>query len=248
MSPQGFDEFYARTFTKVLAVTIMATGNRFEAEDAVQDGYLAALRRWEKVGDYERPEAWVLKVAIRRLWRSRRRHRRKDHPLELTVSPQATPEETANGREVLGALANLPVDVRIAIVNCAVLGWTQAELAEVLDVPRNTIANRIFRGRATLRMQLGLVGQLPGGRDALVAAPRLAANFAVPDDDPVDAMLVRAERWLRAGLETEPEAAERIRERVARHAAAASGRQWRHPWRAIGRWKAGRTRGRQDHG
>jgi len=248
MSPQGFDEFYTRTFSKVLSVAIMASGSRFEAEDAVQDGYLAALRRWDQVGGYERPEAWVLKVALRRLWRSRRRRRREDQPLELTVPPQATPDETAHAREVLGALASLPADARIAIVTCAVLGWTQAELAEVLNVPRNTIGNRIFRGRAMLRARLGLVGQLPGERDALVAAPRLAAQFAVPDDDTVDAMLMRAERWLRAGLEAEPETAEWIREQVARQAAAASGRQWRHPWRAIGRWTAGRTRGGQHGG
>jgi RNA polymerase sigma factor (sigma-70 family) len=247
MSPQGFDEFYARTFAKVLSVAIMASGSQAEAEDAVQDGYLAALRRWDEVGGYEKPEAWVLKVAMRRLWRSRRAHRRKDQQLELTVPPQATPDETASAREVLGALASLPADVRIAIVACAVLGWTQAELAEVLDVPRNTIANRIYRGRAMLRLQLGLAGQLPGERDALVAAPRLAAHFVVPDEDPMDAMLVRAERWLRAGIEAEPETAEWIREQVAAEAAAAPGRVWRRPWRLIGHWPGGRKRGGQ-HG
>ena len=105
MNPQGFDEFYARTFSKVLSVAVMASGSRFEAEDAVQDGYLAALRRWDQVGGYERPEAWVLKVALRQLWRSRRRRQREDQPLELTVPPQATPDETAHAREVLGALS-----------------------------------------------------------------------------------------------------------------------------------------------
>jgi RNA polymerase sigma-70 factor (ECF subfamily) len=252
MSPQGFDEFYTRTFTKVLSVATMASGSRFEAEDAVQEGYLAAFRRWDLVGGYERPEAWVLKVALRQLVRSRHRHRRQDQPLELTVPPQATPDETAYAREVLGALASLPADVRIAMVTCAVFGWTQEEFAEALDVSRNTIANRIFRGRVILRMKFGLVGQLPGGRDALVPAPQLAAHFAVPDDDPVDAMLVRAERWLRAGLEAEPETAERIaewiREQVAPQATAAPGRPWRRPWGAIGRWTAGRTRGGQHHG
>jgi RNA polymerase sigma factor (sigma-70 family) len=246
LSPQGFDEFYARTFNKVRSVVIMADGSRFEAEDAVQEGYLAALRRWDQVGGYEKPEAWVIKVALRWLRRSRRR--RDDQPLELTVPPQATPDETAHAREVLGALAGLPADVRIAIVTCAVLGWTQPELAGVLGKRRNTIANRIYRGRLMLQAQLGLVGQFPGERDALVAAARVAAQFAVPDDDPVDAMLVRAERWLRASLEAEPETAERIREQVARQAAAAPGRRWRHPWRAIGRRTAGRTRGQRHRG
>ena len=96
LSDDGFAEFYQRTFAQVLSTTIMASGHRGDAEDAVQEAYVIALRRWP---------------------------------------------------EVLGALATLPPPVRIALVMCAVLGWTQAEVAEVLQVPRNTIANRIFRGR-----------------------------------------------------------------------------------------------------
>ena len=235
MNPQGFDEFYTKTFARVLSVVIMASGSRLEAEDAVQDGYLSALRHWEQVGGYEQPDAWVIKVALRRLWRSRRAHQRKRQPLELTVPPQAAPDETAHAREVLSALAGLPADVRIAMITCSVLGWTQAELAEVLDVPRNTIANRIFRGRAMLRVQLGLAGTLVGEQDALVAAPRRAEWSVVPDDDPVDGLLLQAERWLRAAVEAEPETAEWIMEQVTRQAAAPPSR-WRHPGRTVSRW------------
>ena len=128
----------------------------------------------------------------------------------MAVPPDATPEETAYAREVLGALATLPPPVRIAMVMCAVLGWTQAEVAEVLGVPRNTIANRIFRGRAKLAAQLGLTGQVTGVRDPLVPSQGPVARFAVLAEDPVGESLIRAESWLRAGIEAEPEAAGRI--------------------------------------
>jgi RNA polymerase sigma factor (sigma-70 family) len=209
VSDDDFARFYQRTFARVLSTAIMASGHRGDAEDAVQDAYIIALRRWDQVGSYEAPEAWVLKVALRRLWRGQRR-RRAGEQLAVTVPPGATPEETAYAREVLAALATLPPPVRVAIVMCAVLGWSQAEVAEVLQVPRNTIANRIFRGRAKLAAQLGMSGQVSGVRDPLVASQGPVARFAVLEEDPVGEALARAESWLRAGIEAEPDAAGRI--------------------------------------
>jgi RNA polymerase sigma factor (sigma-70 family) len=218
----GFAEFYQRTFAQVLSTTIMAAGHWGDAEDAVQEAYLVALRRWPVVGGYDAPQAWVLKVALRRLWRSQRRHRRGEQ-LAVTVPPGATPEETAYAREVLGALATLPPPIRIPIVMCAVLGWSQAEVAEALGVPRNTVANRIFRGRAKLAAQLGLTGPVSGVRDPLVPSQGPVARFAVLAEDPVGDALARAESWLRAGIEAEPGAAGRIWARVMRAAPSRDG-------------------------
>jgi RNA polymerase sigma factor (sigma-70 family) len=240
LSDDGFAEFYQRTFAQVLSATIMASGHRGDAEDAVQEAYIIALRRWALVGGYDAPEAWVLKVALRRLWRSQRR-RRHGEQLAVTVPPDATPEETAYAREVLGALATLPPPVRIAMVMCAVLGWTQAEVAEVLQVPRNTIANRIFRGRAKLAAQLGMTGQVTGVRDPLVPSQGPVARFAVLEEDPVGESLARAESWLRAGIEAEPDAAGRIWALVMESASVPEeGRGQREPWRLVRRLAPGR--------
>jgi RNA polymerase sigma-70 factor (ECF subfamily) len=235
LSDDGFAEFYQRTFAQVLSTTIMASGHRADAEDAVQEAYIIALRRWALVGGHEAPEAWVLKVALRRLWRSQRRRRHAER-LAVTVPPDATPEETAYAREVLGALATLPPPVRIAMVMCAVLGWTQAEVAQVLQVPRNTIANRIFRGRAKLAAQLGMTGQVTGVRDPLVPSQGPVARFAALEEDPVGESLARAESWLRAGIEAEPDTAGRIRALVMDSATAGEeGRGQPEPWRLIRR-------------
>jgi RNA polymerase sigma factor (sigma-70 family) len=240
LSDDGFAEFYQRTFAQVLSTTIMASGHRGDAEDAVQEAYIVALRRWALVGGYDAPEAWVMKVALRRLWRSQRRHRHGEQ-LVVTVPPDATPEETAYAHEVLGALATLPPPVRIAMVMCAVLGWTQAEVAEVLQVPRNTIANRIFRGRAKLAAQLGMTGQVTGVRDPLVPSQGPVARFAVLEEDPVGESLARAESWLRVGIEAEPDAAGRIWALVMESASVPEeGRGQREPWRLIRRLAPGR--------
>ena len=159
--------------------------------------------------------------------------------LEVTVPPQATPAETAHAREVLAALATLPAPVRIALVACTVLGWTQPEAAEVLGVPRNTIANRIFRGRAMLARRLGMDRETAGAGDPLVPSLGYAARFAVLDEDPLGISLTSLADWLRAGIESDPEVAARSWTRIVDPAAAPRSLNRPSRWRFARRRTAG---------
>jgi RNA polymerase sigma-70 factor (ECF subfamily) len=63
--PGEFDGFYAGTVRRVTSHLCMMTGDRAEAEDAVQEAYARAWQRWEKLSGYGDPEAWVRTVAYR---------------------------------------------------------------------------------------------------------------------------------------------------------------------------------------
>ncbi|MGH3857828.1 MAG: RNA polymerase sigma factor, partial [Pseudonocardiaceae bacterium] len=112
--PIDFSEFYDQTAPRMLARALMRCGQLQNAEDAVQDAYAEALRRWQRVGGYESPEAWVYKIMKQRLsraakhWWWARRKPTTPELLELAVPPAATAEETAEAREVLRALFLLP--------------------------------------------------------------------------------------------------------------------------------------------
>ena len=214
MSSRDYEEFYAETYPMVLSAVIMSCGDRNDAEDAVQDAYAKALRRWDEVSGYDAPGAWVTKVAVRQLWKNARPRRQEQLWLEVRLPPVATPEETAEAREVLSALATLPLNVRAALVLCRVLGWPQQEIAEVFGVPRATIANRILRGQALLTKLLGMPAPLRGTREPLVPAPRPAAQWAIPEEDPLYSALTRTMRWLQAGVEAEPDTLAQARTRI----------------------------------
>jgi RNA polymerase sigma-70 factor (ECF subfamily) len=240
MNSQGFDEFYKRTFARVLAASILACGHRGDAEDGVQDAFLIAFDRWDYVSGLEAPEAWVKKVAIRQAVRAARKSRRDgDEFLRVAVPPQATVEETAQAREVLAALAALPASDRVPLVACTLYDWDQQEAARLVGVPRGTIARRIHDARAVLKVRLGMVGKLGSARDSLVPAPQVVlAQFAARDDDPVAALLGRTERWLRDGIEAEPGTAERMLAEIrADTAGGAAPPAERRPswWRAVPR-------------
>lgn len=214
MSSRDYERFYAQTYARVLSSVIMASGDRINAEDAVQDAYATAFRKWDEVSGYDAPEAWLTKVAIRQLWKNARPRRAGQPWLEVTVPPMSTPHESAEAREVLSVLATLPLNVRAALVLCRVLGWPQQDIADIFGVPRATIANRILRGQATMTKLLGMAPPVRGAKEPLVAAPRPVAQWAIPAEDPLTAALARTMRWLQAGIEAEPGTMEEARTRI----------------------------------
>jgi len=62
MAAESFEDFYARDFKPVVALAYALSGNRASAEDLAQEAFLAAHRRWDKVGRLVRRDAWVRRV------------------------------------------------------------------------------------------------------------------------------------------------------------------------------------------
>jgi hypothetical protein len=60
-----FDMFYAATSRRLVRQIFAMTGDLSEAEDAVQEAYIRAWRRWPRIRAYDDPEAWLRVVAYR---------------------------------------------------------------------------------------------------------------------------------------------------------------------------------------
>jgi RNA polymerase sigma factor (sigma-70 family) len=130
------------------------------AEDAVQEGFLAA---WRTAAGFSASRAkastWLLTLVHRRaVDLVRREERRRTEPLsegdrEAAASPAA--EEAAwlrfDRERVQEALRTLPDAQREAIELAYYGGFTQSELAERLGLPLGTIKSRMFSGLARLR-------------------------------------------------------------------------------------------------
>jgi len=129
---------------------VMVLGNTHDAEDVAQDAYLAAFRAWDRF-DGADVRAWLYTIGLRMAFnhlRGRRRLLRAIHRLE------PTPWDDSIDPDLWAALTSLEVRPRTAILLNAVDGYTQAEIARILDVPAGTVASWISRSRATLRAVL----------------------------------------------------------------------------------------------
>jgi RNA polymerase sigma-70 factor (ECF subfamily) len=128
----------------------LVVGDAAEAEDLAQLTLLRATERWPlPAGSNLR--GWLATVGLRLAIDERRRRRRwgflaireTDQTWAMTVDP-----------DLWRALAALDRRTRAALVMTVLDGFTQDEVAELLCVPRGTVASWLSRGRARLRAVL----------------------------------------------------------------------------------------------
>ncbi|MEU2583328.1 sigma factor [Streptomyces avermitilis] len=63
---EDFDAFYTATHKRMVATVYAMTGDLVEAEDAVQEAYVRAWQRWDRLTrDDGDPLPWVRTVAMR---------------------------------------------------------------------------------------------------------------------------------------------------------------------------------------
>jgi RNA polymerase sigma-70 factor (ECF subfamily) len=132
------------------------TGSREDADDLVQDTLVRVLAR-DRVVEPEAAGAYLHR-ALRNQYVSslRRRDRRpRTAPLEaedlrLVAPTGSEPSSIVATREVIGAIAALPVDQRNVVAAVDVAGYGYKETADTLRIPLGTVMSRLHRGRARL--------------------------------------------------------------------------------------------------
>lgn len=73
----GLRELYAASYARLVGVVGAITGDRQEAEEAVQDAFVRLIGRWSTVSAYDDPEAWLRKVALGVVSNRRRKARNR---------------------------------------------------------------------------------------------------------------------------------------------------------------------------
>ena len=134
-------------------------GSREDAEDLVQETYARVLAKKRVIESDDATLGYLLRVMRNQFvsdlrTRDRRPATVPDEGLE-PVAPTGSPEDAVAAREVFGAVAALPDDMRDAVVAVDVLGLSYGEAAKALRVPAGTIMSRLSRGRGKVADALG---------------------------------------------------------------------------------------------
>jgi RNA polymerase sigma-70 factor, ECF subfamily len=148
---QGFAEFFRTCLPVVTRTLTSLTGDTRVVEDVAQDALLIARHRWDDIHAYDKPEAWVLKVAIRLMRRSQQRYQ---HETPLVEVPDVA-EQVHEVEAVRSALRELSPRHREVVALHHLLGYSVSEIASVLVVGESTVRTHLTRGRAELRRILG---------------------------------------------------------------------------------------------
>ena len=164
-------ELAARTaYGRLVAYLAARARDVAAAEDALGDAFLAALRAWPAAGVPDRPEAWLLAAARRRLADAARHERvRAAAADDLCRAAEAAQDRAVNTPfpdERLGLLfacADPAVDpaARTPLMLQAVLGLDAARIASAFLVAPAAMGQRLVRAKARLR-EAGVTFAVPG--------------------------------------------------------------------------------------
>jgi len=146
-----FEAFFEHEYPRLLRAMYLVTGNRHEAEELVQDTFVRALERWERVRRAENRPGYLYRMAVN-LYRSKLRRVARAAKKTFHPPPDADLFAAADDRDAIGrALRSLPEGQRQAVVMVEWLGMTDQEVGEVLGVSPITVRVRIHRARGTLQ-------------------------------------------------------------------------------------------------
>ena len=177
-----------RSAPEVLGAVVRRYGNFDLAEDAVQEALLAASEQWPTSGVPDRPVAWLIRVAARRLtdlMRSERARRLREDRVALgqladrQVAPtvDGVPGDADDSLILLFMCCHpaLSPASQIALTLRAVGGLTTAEIARAFLVPEATMTRRVSRAKRSI-VESGVPFRIP---DVSERAQRLAAVLHV---------------------------------------------------------------------
>jgi RNA polymerase sigma factor (sigma-70 family) len=144
------NELYDASYRRLVVQIYAICGDLSQAEDAVQDAFVTALRKGSQLARVNNPEAWVRTVAlnsVRHGWRHASVVRRYQAKVPGPQGPvEVGPEHVA----IVSALEEVDADQREAVVLHYLADLSVADIATQLGVPEGTVKSRLFRARDRL--------------------------------------------------------------------------------------------------
>lgn len=122
-------------------------GSVADAEAIAQDAFLKAFTRWKRIGQYDKPGAWVRRVAIRDAVRFAERNRRTVPGPPVRTDPT---DAVAAHLDLQGALLGLPPKQRACVVLHYLADWPVSDVAEATGCRETTVRVHLHRARGAL--------------------------------------------------------------------------------------------------
>ncbi|GBF17571.1 ECF RNA polymerase sigma factor SigW [Rhodococcus sp. Br-6] len=150
----AFGELVGRYRNRLWSICFRVTGNREDAEEAVQDTLTSAWQNLHKFRGEAKVSTWLYRIAANASLAIVRK--RKDtvaddfDVIELEDPAPMTADRVADVDAVRRALAELPEDFRVAIVLREFAELSYADIAEHQGIPVATVKTRINRARKQL--------------------------------------------------------------------------------------------------
>jgi RNA polymerase sigma-70 factor, ECF subfamily len=151
---------FREEYGRAVAVLVRVLGDIDLAEEAVQEAFVTAVRRWPETGVPPSPAGWIITTArnraVDRYRREASRDARHAEAARLTTSPADPIEEGPVRDDRLRLIFTcchpaLGTGAQVALTLRLLGGLTTAEIARAFLVPEPTMAQRLVRAKNKIR-------------------------------------------------------------------------------------------------
>jgi RNA polymerase sigma-70 factor (ECF subfamily) len=165
-----FEDFMRINGPRVYTLSVRLTGHTADGRDLAQETFIQAYRHFSEFREDSGASTWLHRICLN-TWKNRVRYeKRRDfwRRLSTDTSESAHTRELPSSERVLGsslersyyqslvqsALKRLDAEDRAILVLRDMEDRSYEEIAEILDIPLDTVKSRLARGRDRLRQQL----------------------------------------------------------------------------------------------
>jgi DNA-directed RNA polymerase specialized sigma24 family protein len=151
-----FGEIFTATYAQVVRTVWFVVHDQGVAEEIAQDAFTELYRGWSRLRDYDRPDLWVRRVAIRRAQREATR-RARGVVLERAAGVAAIASDgiALPDTALIDAIRTLPPKQRAIVVLFYLEDRSMAEVASVVGCTTSTGFVQLHQARKRLAAALG---------------------------------------------------------------------------------------------
>ena len=153
MDPETeFDWLFRTEYQPILRTVLLIVRDLGRAEEITQEAFVQLLGRWERISRYDRPGAWVRRVAIRLAVRTIRRERLRPR-LERAAPMPA--QASVPDPDVDNAIRQLSPIQRACVVLYYLEDRPLAEVCDITDMSESAAKVALHRARKRLAELIG---------------------------------------------------------------------------------------------
>ena len=142
---------FRRHYRDLVGALAVACGSRELAADAVQEAFVELCKGWDKIGAYEKPEGWLMRVAVNKVRSEQRSLRRRAVVLLRLQEREPEAFEPPVPLMIAETFRRLPARQRLACSLFYVLDLSVDEVAEVMGISSGAAGSHLHRARTALR-------------------------------------------------------------------------------------------------
>ena len=156
-------EVYNRYFKAMYNTSLRIVNDSFEAEDIMQDSFLTAFTKLDKLKDISTFGAWLKRIVINNsIYHYKKNGKYDNVPLDNVLykvedksyNKEEDDYSKLKAKEVLSAMNLLKDNYRIALNLHLVEGYDYEEISEIMNITNSNCRTTISRAKESLRKNL----------------------------------------------------------------------------------------------